>query len=476
MPLMMEELEPRCLLSIAVPTATEQLFLELLNNARANPAAYGASIGIDLSGVAPSQPLAFDPRLIDAAQLHSIDMNNQGYFGHNTPQGINPGQRITAAGFNWQSYGESIAGAYITAADALSALIIDEGVPDLGHRDQLLSIDTPAQPSYTSENAVGIGIVLNGTGPLGDYYTIDTANALTTLPYITGVVMNNANGNGTYTVGAGLGNVTISVAGVGAVTTWDSGGYSIQVAPGTYTVTASGGGLAAPITRVVSVGSQNVGLNFAANAVPPANSPFVPKIYQTVLGRQPSSQDVVFWNAVIQSGVEFAAIANAVENSPEAYNREITNWYQTYLGRAPGVNEASWWSAQLANGSSDEAVQAAILGSPEYMHRSFVGSVTGTTTGQAFIESIYNQVLDRSASNLDTSFWLTKLVLNSPTTIAQAIVGSTEARDIVVEGYYQTILDRSTSPSPAEVAFWANSALTLEQIRLQFEASPEFTG
>jgi Cysteine-rich secretory protein family/Domain of unknown function (DUF4214) len=474
MPLMVEELECRCLLSIAAPTATEQLFLELLNNARANPAAYGASIGVDLSAVAPSQPLAFDPRLIDAAQLHSIDMNNQGYFNHNTPQGVTPGQRITAAGFNWQSYGESIAGAYTTAADALSALIIDQGVPDLGHRDQLLSINTPTQPSYSSENAVGIGIVLNGTGPLGNYYTIDTANALTTLPYITGVVMNSANGNGTYAIGEGIGNVTVSIAGGGSVTTWATGGYSLQVGPGTYTVTASGGGLTAPISRVVTVGSQNVSLNFTASSVPPPNSPFVPKIYQAVLGRQPSAQDIVFWNAVIQSGIGYAAIASAVENSPEAYSREILGWYQTYLGRTPSVNDVSWWSSQLANGSTDEAVQSAILGSPEYMHRSFVSSATGTTSGQAFIESIYNQVLDRAPSAPDTSYWLTRLVLNSPAMVAQAIVGSTEARDIDVESYYQTILNRSAPPSSAEVAFWASSALNLEQIRLQFETSPEF--
>ena len=32
---------------------------------RANPAAYGVAIGVDLSGVAPSQPLAFNPYLIN---------------------------------------------------------------------------------------------------------------------------------------------------------------------------------------------------------------------------------------------------------------------------------------------------------------------------------------------------------------------------------------------------------------------------
>jgi len=55
----LEQLESR-LVPALTPTAVEQHFLEQLNVARANPAAYGASIGLNLSGVAPSQPLAFD--------------------------------------------------------------------------------------------------------------------------------------------------------------------------------------------------------------------------------------------------------------------------------------------------------------------------------------------------------------------------------------------------------------------------------
>src|ERR1700687_5829637 len=80
--LVLEALEPRQLLSGYQPSAQEQLFLEQLNDARANPAAYGATIGVDLSTVAPSQPLALNPQLIQAARDHSQDMNDQGYFAH----------------------------------------------------------------------------------------------------------------------------------------------------------------------------------------------------------------------------------------------------------------------------------------------------------------------------------------------------------------------------------------------------------
>src|SRR5207245_9596847 len=101
----LELLETRELLSGFTPTAVEQLFLEQLNDARVNPAQYGASIGLDLSMVPPSQPLAFDTRLIQAARLHSQDMNDHAYFAHVTPGGVGPGQRLTDAGFVANNYG-----------------------------------------------------------------------------------------------------------------------------------------------------------------------------------------------------------------------------------------------------------------------------------------------------------------------------------------------------------------------------------
>ena len=52
----------------------------------------GRSIGftLDLSGVAPSAPLAMDPRLVSAARGHSLDMSARNYFGHIDPAGNGP--------------------------------------------------------------------------------------------------------------------------------------------------------------------------------------------------------------------------------------------------------------------------------------------------------------------------------------------------------------------------------------------------
>src|SRR5690242_14751467 len=95
--LQVEQLETRLTPSTLQPTAIEQEFLERLNDARANPAAYGQMIGLNLSGIAPSQPLAFNLSLVAAARGHSLDMAARNYFAHVTPGGITPTQRIHAA-------------------------------------------------------------------------------------------------------------------------------------------------------------------------------------------------------------------------------------------------------------------------------------------------------------------------------------------------------------------------------------------
>ena len=257
---------------------SSNIYLELLNDARFNPAAYGSSLGIDLSAVAPAQPLAMNMLLVESARLHSQDMIAQNYFSHITPGGVDPGARIAATGFAANGWAESIetntepsqfGGSFPANYEtwdsglSLSDLIVDQGVPDLGHRIMLLDIGGLDQ----TMRQVGIGIASqDSTGSPFSYRqtdtTIDLAATSSTGPYLTGVVFNDTAGNGEYQPGEGLAGVTISVAGVGSTTTLDAGGYAIALAPGTYTVTASGGGLPGPISRTVVVGNDNVRLNF----------------------------------------------------------------------------------------------------------------------------------------------------------------------------------------------------------------------
>jgi uncharacterized protein YkwD len=281
--LQVEELESRLTPSGLQPSALEQEFLERLNDARANPPAYGASIGLNLAGVAPSQPLAFNTRLIAAARGHAGDMATRGYFAHFTPEGVSPGKRMRQAGFPANSWAESIDLEEVptlvfnpdqnappvrqppSPEQALADLIIDAGVPDLGHRKHLLAID----PVARKHAQVGVGFASHDlTGPDGfgftaNFWTVDTAAPGPHQQFLTGSVFHDANHNGLYDAGEGISGVTIRVSGVGAVRDFDSGGYTVQLPHGgNYRVTASGGGLPAPITRTVHAGGKNVRLNF----------------------------------------------------------------------------------------------------------------------------------------------------------------------------------------------------------------------
>jgi hypothetical protein len=453
--LWIEPLEARLVLSGFEPTPVEQLFLEQLNDARANPAAYGATIGVDLSGVAPSQPLAFDTRLVEAARLHSQDMNARAYFSHITPEGYDPGQRMAAAGFPWTTCGESLAGgsADPEPSDALRNLISDD------HRQELLAID----PISRTQNQVGVGIVLAGAGPLINYYTIDMASSADWRPILTGVVMNDANGNGKYDIGEGLAGVTITVSGLGSTTTFASGGYSLAVNPGVYTVTASGGGLAAPITRTVAVGTSNYRLNFVDYTA------YIGRLYQTILGRTGSAAEVAGWVGAMQGTTSPAGVASAFEHSAEARARLVATWYATYLGRVPAMGEVQAWVAAMMSGLSEEQAQADILGSNEFAIRT-----NSQGSGEKYIESLFTLLLGRSPTPSELQSVLAILSTEDRTTLALGFLSSAEYRADTISQYYVGLLHRMSLPSVQEIGGWVASGLGLTDIRVALESSMEF--
>jgi uncharacterized protein YkwD len=84
-------------------TAEEQAMLDAVNAARAQ----GRSCG---STAYPARAaLSWSCKLEAAALGHSTDMANNNYFSHTGLNGSSPGDRITAAGYSWSSYGENIA-------------------------------------------------------------------------------------------------------------------------------------------------------------------------------------------------------------------------------------------------------------------------------------------------------------------------------------------------------------------------------
>lgn len=78
--------------------------------------------------------LTSNPLLDQAAQGHSEDMAQRGYFDHITPDGRDPGDRMTATGYHWASYGENIAAGYASPAQ-----VVEGWMNSPGHRANILN-------------------------------------------------------------------------------------------------------------------------------------------------------------------------------------------------------------------------------------------------------------------------------------------------------------------------------------------------
>jgi uncharacterized protein YkwD len=128
----------------------DKQMLTLVNNARAQTRSCG---GMSYQA-APA--LAWNCRLESAAYGHSVSMAENNYFSHTGLDGSNPGDRISAAGYDWTTYGENIAAGYSDAETVMDGWLTSEG-----HCANLMN---------SSFMDIGVGVA-TGNGSYGIYWT-----------------------------------------------------------------------------------------------------------------------------------------------------------------------------------------------------------------------------------------------------------------------------------------------------------------
>lgn len=273
------------------PTADEQLSLEFINRARANPTEEGKRLmdtqdaeaqsayayfkinknatKAAFAGYPVQPPLAFNEKLIIAARKHSKDMKDNNFQGHDGSDGSSMSQRLNREGYTgWTRAGENVAAYSKSVWYGHCGLNVDWGEQnqiDLGHRQNIMNFTG----GVFTEVGIGIeyrpGANFNQTGPFiitqdfghrGNYF-------------VTGVVYKDNNSNGFYDVGEGIKGVTLTPSkGDYFAVSSTSGGYAIPInsLSGSLTVTATGGPFTTPTSLQVSVGgNQNVKLDFMPN-------------------------------------------------------------------------------------------------------------------------------------------------------------------------------------------------------------------
>jgi len=273
------------------PTAQEQEMLELLNRMRMNPAGelnrlvnsgdgdvnralnfFNVDVNLLASQwssftFAPAAPLAWSPELDDAARGHGQQIIAWDQQSHQLPGEPALGQRIANAGYNNVSgYAENIFAFSESVFYGHAGLAIDwtndtvTGIQDPpSHRNIMMSrnyreVGIAVLPENNPNTSVGPLVAVQNFGSRFNFGN----------PWLLGVAFADADFDNFYDSGEGLGNVNVNITGSNgsfSTRTMTAGGYQMQVPPGNYTVTFSGGGLDGVITEFVNVGFDNTKLD-----------------------------------------------------------------------------------------------------------------------------------------------------------------------------------------------------------------------
>ena len=95
--------------------------IQRINALRAAGAVCGAT------PFAATAALTWNTTLLAAAKGHSVDMAQKNYFSHVSQDGRTAGQRITAAGYNWSTFGENIAAGQTSVQEVMTGWINSPG-------------------------------------------------------------------------------------------------------------------------------------------------------------------------------------------------------------------------------------------------------------------------------------------------------------------------------------------------------------
>ncbi|RIK83613.1 MAG: hypothetical protein DCC68_03165 [Planctomycetota bacterium] len=294
------------------PTADEQLMLEMINRMRTRPQQeldllaninYGAAatfaspssddpnvaaaltffnvrpdiLSTQWAALTPVQPLAWNGQLGVSSATYSQVMIDVDQQGHNLDaHGDDLAARLIASNYLFVGGGTAGENVFAFARSVFhghAAFAIDWGatasgiqVPP-GHRDLIANGDM---------REIGIGILndsdsATAVGPLvmTQHFAVD----YTTDAFLTGVAFADANGDAFYAPGEGLSGLAIVAVDTSSgnrfsTLTWGSGGYTLELAPGTYDVVASGPSVGQLTFPGIVVNSQNIKLDVMPSSTP----------------------------------------------------------------------------------------------------------------------------------------------------------------------------------------------------------------
>jgi hypothetical protein len=97
----------------------------------------------------------------------------------------------------------------------------------------------------------------------------------------------------------------------------------------------------------------------------PTDAAFVQSLYENVLGRQASAEEVSYWTGALAGGVSRASVAAAFPTSPESLKQSVEEFYQVFLQRPADAGGLAYWVGQAQKQGLAEALPR-ILSTSEF--------------------------------------------------------------------------------------------------------------
>lgn len=425
-----ETLELRLLLT-AGPTPFEQELLEHLNRMRTDPqgeldrlfSSYpsplvardpgvqatidafnvdGETLVAQFAELRPAPPLAWNEALHNAALAHNELMIAQDEQSHQLPGEDTLLWRTVEAGYRWLfsvEVGENVFAYANTPAFAHAGFAIDWGTTPTGIQDPAGHRLTMMNPDFEE---VGISILTDlnpdtDVGPLVVTQDFGVRGNFST-PVLVGAVFDDQNDDGIFNAGEGLSDVSITVTGPGgfySTTSMGAGGYQLRVAPGVWTITASGGGLNEPIVYSnVRVGVENFKLDFETD-VPPAPDEYVISLLDGP-GQHVVIEDGIASDGWMQLTIDGQATDFRVPASKLTINGGNGNDVIEFLS----VDSSMTATITVAAGDGDDVVDLSAIALPATIDGGAGNDrLTGSTVSDRLVGGPGNDHIDGFAGN-----------------------------------------------------------------------------
>jgi hypothetical protein len=199
------------------------------------------------------------------------------------------------------------------------------------------------------------------------------------------------------------------------------------------------------------------------------------RLYQTILGRAPEAEGLVYWTDHLRHGMTLAQVTESFFGSTEFITRFggltneqlVVNLYREALGRLPDAAGLAYQVAALDGGVERAQLIVNFVTSPEAARQfeaNHPGGLWVRNTEATTVSMAYDAVFDRAPDGAGLPFWTQKLLTGelSVRQLVESIANSAEFQTrhaseddaAYVASIYRSALERE--PEPGGLAFWVD--------------------